>query len=65
MAFREHRKELLRESAKKEGIPFELLEQLYNLSEMEEFSDLTIYGATTELRSRIKDIINAAAGEDN
>ena len=64
MTLREDQKELMLKSARQENVPVKLLEQLQLLSESEEFADLTAYGTKPELRSRIKEIINAAAGED-
>jgi hypothetical protein len=63
MTLREDQKELLRESAKIEDAPVELIEKLMNLTELEEFSDLKEYGAKTELCERIREIIIDMAGE--
>lgn len=63
MALNNEQRELLAEAAKEEGIDLILLNRLLSLAD--EFPDITVWGVKPQLRAKIKDIIEAAAGDDN
>ena len=61
MAFDNDQLDLIRNISNEEGIPVNLLEQIIKLAD--DFPDLTVWGAKAQVKSKIRDIINAASGE--
>lgn len=63
MSLKKEQRRLLRTSAEQENIPIQLLEKIYELSE--KFPDLTVWGTKSQMRQSIKEVINAAAGDND